>query len=75
MDKNWLQIAVQLLYQRYWSITNMLIVENSYFILGWSSNCRSVTRVLQKTKMNPGYLMYRSNPSPPAILGLLFVNW
>ena len=28
MDKNWLQIELQLLYQGYRSVTNMLIVEN-----------------------------------------------
>jgi len=28
MDKNWMQVESQLLYQRYRSVTNMLIVEN-----------------------------------------------
>ena len=31
MDKNWLQNAVQLLYQRYWAITKLLIVENEQY--------------------------------------------
>jgi len=28
MDKNWMQIELQLLYQGYRAVTNMLIVEN-----------------------------------------------
>jgi len=46
MDKNWMQFGLQLLYQRYYAITKLLIVKNR--IAGSNNRLLIVNEVSQK---------------------------